>query len=241
MSWPVTTFYCTKCDFKQGDLVAWGAREYVLSHGIRIQVCSRLGWCEDCRGLAAVEDLSQESRRADLEEATRELIALQFRPVRRWWELQWFILAGLWRRKVETWNCCAGKVDDAKDALNLIASRKTPPRCLACGSNRVTAPLVTDTSEWRNTNQPKRTGFLHPGCGGEMWMIEDGFRIALKPSIRRYTPEGDSIEQEDVDGYGHPDASYYDDRAAENVRIRGTTIPPIAGPDLEAWIRERTD
>ncbi|MBI4190761.1 MAG: hypothetical protein HY525_09510 [Betaproteobacteria bacterium] len=33
MSWPVTTFYCTKCDFKRGDVRTWGAKEYVLTNG----------------------------------------------------------------------------------------------------------------------------------------------------------------------------------------------------------------
>lgn len=198
MSWPVTTYYCTKCDFKQGDLVTWGTKEYVLGNGVRIQAWPRLGWCEDCRELAAVEDLSVESHRADLDKAVNELIAPGFRPVRRWWELHWFILPGLWHRKFKDWNCCVSKIDDAMDTLRLIARRKTPPRCLACGSNHVTAPLVTDRSEWRDTSQPKKTGFVHPGCGGEMWMLMDGFRIALKPKIRRYSPEGDFIEEEYV-------------------------------------------
>jgi hypothetical protein len=42
---------------------------------------------------------------------------------------------------------------------------------------------------------PTPTGFVHPGCGGELLMAQGGLHIALKPSVRLYTPEGEFIEK----------------------------------------------
>lgn len=221
MSLPATTFFCTQCDFKQGDARIWGTKEYVLESGVRIPVNLLLGWCRDCNGLAAVESLSENDRSKVFVEAQEALAARGTRPVRRWWQSHRFVFRGLWRKRVNDWMYFASEVEDARDALRLIGKRKNPPRCLACGSRRVTAPFVADNTAWIDETKPKRTGFIHPGCDGEIWMVRDGLRIGLKPSVRRYTPEGDFIEKEYVEGYTWPRQSYFDRRAADNNRIRG--------------------
>lgn len=225
MSLPTTTFFCTTCSFRQGDARTWGGKEYVLGNGVRIPLDWRLGWCHDCNGLAAVEELSEEARGDELFEAQKTLASLGPPPVRRWWQLHRFLLRGWWHAKAENWMYYACQVEDAQDALRLVSERKTTPRCLACGSSRVIAPLVTDRSEWRDEAGRRRTGFVHPGCGGELMMVMDGMRIGLRPSIRRYTPEGEFIEKEFVKGYTSPRASYFEQRAAENNRIRGLREP----------------
>ena len=225
MSWPTTTFFCTQCDFKQGDARTWGTKEYVLDNGVRVPLDWRLGWCHDCKGLAAVEALSAEECRKALSEAQKTLSDMGPPPVRRWWQLHRFVFRGLWRKRVNDWMYSACQVEDARDALRLTEKRKNPPRCLACGGSRVIAPLVTDRSEWADSSKPKRTGFVHPGCGGEILMVMDGFRIGLRPSVRRYTPEGNFIGQEFVEGYSFPRGSYYDRCAWENIRIRGMAEP----------------
>lgn len=127
----------------------------------------RLGWCEECGGLAAVERFSEGEMPAAIHDAGQELPIL---PTRL-------------------------------------------PCCLTCGSKRVTAPLVTyrqkdgkttrtpavfsapTQEEEANRKKPKPTGFIHPGCGGELWMKLDGLHFALRPSIRSYTPNGEFIER----------------------------------------------
>lgn len=225
MSLPVTTFYCTGCDFQQGNAGTWGIREYVLPNGVRLPVDWRLGWCEDCAGLAAVEVLSEDGRQKDLKEAEAELAAHPPRPVRRWWQLHRFVLNSAWRNRIGEWGRARlrlqSKLDDAHDALDHIRRRSQARKCLACGSHRVHAPLVTNAEPWNDPEQPQRTGFVHPGCGGGLWMLEDGMRFALKPSVRRYSPEGDLIEKEFVDGYSIPDFGYLEDRDMENALARG--------------------
>lgn len=233
MSMPVTTSYCTGCDFQQGNAGTWGVREYVLPNGVRLPVDWRLGWCEDCAGLAAVEVLSEDDRLKDLKEAEAELAAHPPRPVRHWWHLYRYVLNSAWHNRIGEWERARlrlqSKLDDAHDALAHIRRRSQACKCLACGSHRVHAPLVTNAEPWNNPEQAQRTGFIHPGCGGELWMMEDGLRLALKPSVRRYSPEGDLIEKEFVDGYSIPDSGYFENRAMANTLARGTSAPEPRG------------
>ena len=241
MSWPVTTYYCTKCDFRQGDAGTWGTREYVLPDGIRIPVNSALGWCAQCNAITAVESLDIGRREAELREAERELEKQGGQPVRRWWQIHRFLVPMFWRRDLANWYFFAGMVEDARAALQLITMRKSPPKCLACGSDEITTPLISDTSEWTDVSQPTRTGFIHPDCGGELSMVMDGLRIGLKPSVRRYTPEGILIEQEYVPGYTSPRSEYFDDREANNARIRNMGIGKPKDVYIPDWLRENAD
>lgn len=229
MSLPAISYYCTKCDFQGSDLGTWGLKEYVLPNGVRLDVDWNLGWCEDCAGLAAVESLAPDARLKDLAEAEAELDALPSRPMRHWWQLHRFIFNNAWHKRAEAWARdrfrLQGKVDDAQDALEHLKGRKQPPRCLACGSHRVHAPLVTNPEPWNDSSRPHRTGFVHPGCGGELWRREGDIRFALKPSVSRYSPEGGFLEKEFIGGYTVPDSGYFESLEISNARARGRDIP----------------
>lgn len=224
MSLPVTTFYCTGCDFQQGNAGTWGIREYVLPNGVRLPVDWQLGWCEDCAGLASVEVLSEAGRQKDLKEAEAELAAHPPRPIRHWWQVHRYAFNSAWLHRIGEWERALLRLqckrDDARDALNLIRARSQPPKCLACGSHRVHAPLVTDEEPWQDHGQPHRTGFFHPGCGGELWMMEGGLRLALKPSVRRYSPDGSLLEKEFIEGYSTPSSSYFVNLELANALAR---------------------
>ena len=244
MSLPVTTFYCTQCDFRDGNADAWGLKEYVLPNRVRLPINRQRGWCDECRGLACVEVLSEDDRLKDLQEAERELAAYPERPVRSWWQLHWFILGGRWRRCVEAWEraqfdlLCS--LDDANDGLTHLRQRNNPPRCLACGSSQVRTPLVLNQGPWEDKERPKATGFIHPDCGGELWMIVDGLRVRLQPSVRRYTVEGEFIEKEFIESYTSVCHEFFRERAVSNARARGREIlTSIAKPGfIEALLQK---
>jgi hypothetical protein len=231
MSLPATNFYCTKCDFLQGDARTWGTKEYLLPNGVRLLVDWRLGWCEDCVGLAAVESLKIDNRRKKVEKAEQEFARHPPRPVRRWWHLHRFVQSRLWRLRVEDWEqqsfYLTSTLDDARDTLDLLGQRKNPPRCLTCGSTRVVEPLVQHREAWDDLSQTKATGFIHPGCGGELWMIDSGLRFIIWQMVRRYTAEGDFIAEEDISGYSKLQIDYYSERAILNTRARGKVIPEV--------------
>jgi hypothetical protein len=239
----VTTFYCTKCDFEQGDAGTLGSKEYLLPNGVRLPVDWQLGWCNDCGGLSAVEELSEEERRKSVEKAEQELAKHPPRPVRHWWQLHWFLLNVVWQQRLGEGERnhldLVAKLDVARDALSFLGQRKSPARCLACGSIHVVAPLVRNHEPWEDPERPKATGFTHPGCGGELWMREDGLRIGLRPSVRRYTPEGDFLDQEYLDGYTLPQSEFYLERNILNAKARGKTIPAaVTKPDFFEVLRE---
>lgn len=195
MSMPVTTFYCTNCDFRQGDAETWGSRVYVTSDNRTVQIPRRLGWCKDCGGLASVEIFSESEIRDEIRTIEMELQTLPSEPTRQ--PLDYLPFSG-WKNKVQQWHYkqdqLVGKLDEATTLLAIIKHRKSPPRCLECGGVRVVAPLVPDKSFW-DKQKPAATGFIHPDCGGELWADQDGMRISLRPSTRYYTGDGEFIER----------------------------------------------
>jgi len=187
MSWPVTIFTCTRCDFRQGDTHTWGIREYVLADGVRVSVPRRLGWCHSCQSIAAVEDLSGDEQREELEEIQVALVVLRF----------WKFRERKWLRR---------QLADALDTLDLLKERKSPARCLHCGS----ADIGSITT--------------HPGCGGVIQAGLSDLRIALRQIVTRYTRGGLQIECLYVQGYSAPSHEYFRKLARENARIRAARL-----------------
>lgn len=224
MSWPVTMYYCTACDFEQGDWVNWGTREYVLDSGVRIPVRTHLGWCTSCNGIVAIEDLSMAIRMQDYRDAQLEL-----RQFSRG-------IFGLFKHN----KSLEDDRDDAIDALEMLITRKNPPHCLRCLSTHVhelNSPYVDNEEPdspciFNAANQPvgesklkqkdKGEYWQHPGCEGHIKTkpAEGGLSIALRSSVKRYTPEGLFIDKAFVSGYSAPDGEYYDALSKSNRQCR---------------------
>lgn len=224
MSWPATTFKCNRCDFSQCDAVAWGTKEYLLPNGLRLPAPSQLGWCHDCKDLAAIESISVEDRLVEIQKIEKDLAECPAPRTPRWWHLGRYIFykGTLAFEKLEKrhhfW--LVVRLADARDLLILQQQRTSPPRCMECGSANVTAPVITNRARWEDRSQPKATGFQHPNCGGDILMIDDDLRIGLAPSVRRFTPEGDFIEKIALDGYSSPRDEFFEERDASNMRVR---------------------
>jgi hypothetical protein len=75
--------------------------------------------------------------------------------------------------------------------------RKGTERCLECGSSDVKAfdgdvnITLSDDSVFEGSN---KTGFIHPGCGGELVARGSGARFNIARETRIYTPHGDFVE-----------------------------------------------
>lgn len=237
MSLPVTMYCCTACDFEQGDAGTWGTREYVLGNCVRIPVNSVVGWCESCNGIAPIEDLSINRRIQEYREAQRKLKL----AIRRAKSSSLFDSSG---RDKSLIHSCEDSMDDAFDALEMLGNRKSPPHCLSCLSTQVHLPKIregvaevtssspyiysvgrrgADVSDCPKEGVPLKTILVHPRCGGEIIprvVDVEEIRIALKPFVLRYTPEGFFIEKVYVEGYSVPDDEYGDDLAKSNRRFR---------------------
>ncbi len=131
MSLPVTTFYCTKCDFESGNLGTWGIKEYVLNSGVRIDVPWVLGLCEECNSICAAEYLNKDFFKNEYARAKQEMHALPLRPVRYWWQLHRFLFNRRWQQQIKRWELDyvkqANNVADWQDLLRLLDNRKSAP------------------------------------------------------------------------------------------------------------------
>lgn len=227
MSLAVTTYYCTQCDFQSGDVRTWGTREYRLPNGVLLPVNKALGWCHDCADIAPIEDLSVEPWLDDLRRARNKVDESGERPPRGKWRLLRFVFPTRYHRIVEDWFSAQCSLDDALDGLELIRMQTRPPKCLTCGSERVHTPLVTNQEPWADDAEPRRTGFQHPECGGEIWMTDAGMRIGLRPTTNRYSPDGLLLETQEIGGYTLPPMEYFLNRDIQNARARGKDIPAV--------------
>lgn len=252
MSWPVTIYYCAVCDFRQGDAETWGRREYVLGSGVHIPVHWCVGWCESCNGIAAIEDLSHESRIQEYREAQQELHSFARRSLRQ-------RLFGLskWEKSLKLG--CEENMEDAIDALEMLVARNSPPRCLQCLSTQVHVPVkralspdeipgspcvysvkdrATEKPESDRKGKSEKNVLHHPGCGGEILarMDIDGLRLALRPSVTRFTPEGILIDKEYVRGYSAPNREYRDALSASNRQYRTLALDGAVNDEKAAGI-----
>lgn len=209
MSIEVLQIGCDKCSFRSSDLSTWGIWEYLLPNGLRIQAQSRMGWCHDCKNVAPVEYLAASLAQDEVNERKEYLSTLKADSVVQ--------------EEVEDWQFYANEFADAEDYLSLINNRTSPLKCFCCGSERVVAPLISNTCRVASDGVTVPTGFTHPDCGGQIKMAYDGFRIAMKPQAHRFTTEGLAIETEHVGGYSIPDYEYFEDRQLSNAKIRGFT------------------
>lgn len=237
MSWPVTTYCCTACNYEQGDGGTWGTREYVLGSGVRIPVRWRIGWCESCNGISAIENLSIQTRIHDYREAQQSL-KLEIKQS----SLSW--LFGLSKSEKSLRCMYEETMEDAIDALEMLSNRKNPPHCLRCLSMQVhvpqervsscddapDSPSVFSSGRAVNADAEVKTDkyvLLHPGCGGEILprpFDMDGMRFALRQSIQRFTPDGMFIEKEYVKGYSAPDNDYWEALSKSNRQIRDLSL-----------------
>jgi hypothetical protein len=224
MSLPSITYKCNRCDYSQCGAVAWGTEEYVLQNGLRLRAPSQLGWCHDCKDLAPIESISIEDRLADIQRIENDLAECVPPPILPWWRLDRFIFREgariIEEYRAQRQHSLTAALADAHDLLDLQQRRKTPARCMECGTTNVTAPFITNESPWEDRSQPRPTGFIHPDCGGEIVMVDDGLRIGLGQSVRRYTPDGDFIEKVKLDGYSSPKDEFYSERDASNTKAR---------------------
>ena len=76
--------------------------------------------------------------------------------------------------------------------LSFLAGRRSPPRCLQCGSTDAFpfAVIPDFTVYYGKTQGPVALGVKHPGCGGELAVMDDGTRFSYIPTLRLYDSEG---------------------------------------------------
>ena len=84
------------------------------------------------------------------------------------------------------------QVEEIQQRQSCLAGRLSPPRCLQCGSTDVLPFKVAPdfTVYYGKTQGPVALGVKHPGCGGELAVMDDGTRFSYTPTRRLYDSEG---------------------------------------------------
>lgn len=166
-------FSCSKCasTWPATDLAH---RYYLLPTGVLLDVESRYAWCMDCRRMREAEKLPDPGELAAI---------IRLRPTiskqSRWWP---FGRAD--REKCERERALAR--EKAQQMLNLVLPRKSPPRCLGCGSSQIVNPDKVNLT-------------LHPDCGGVIRRISSETFVSFASPIpfptRFYNAEGEFIRE----------------------------------------------
>lgn len=189
MSLPVEQIYCDRCDFRSGTMVTWGNYSYRLADGREFPLCRALGWCHACDNLVPVESFDgRESIEAEINKLECHLKAAEPAGLARW--LPW--KRNNARYEQEYWREELAEVLNRRDFLS---QRQSPPRCLKCAGTAV-SPLKYDTPA---AGMPAvRIDFVHPGCGGSLWIVSEGMRVAMRHrETLLFDGEGRPVGRED--------------------------------------------
>lgn len=204
MSMPFVALFCTECDFQSTTRVMWGARSY-LTGRTRVPIRRTLGWCFDCQTFCPIEMLADKKRIRSLkvEISEKEAVVLNAKldvMNNRSWLKRLLNMKIVLPDKIEQVarevNSLQRELTEEVSRVELLATRKSPPRCLECGSTE-TELVNADFNHFPSLDEPQESfsiGFHHPQCGGEILGEPSGMRVSVRLQHRGYNREGVFIQ-----------------------------------------------
>ncbi len=192
MSMPHLDFSCTACDYNSTSLSLHGRRYYQCNEQFFHAEC-QTGWCFACKSLAPIELMPDQQvlqqKQFEVAELRKETEKTDNQPKK---ELGWLQkLMGHKERNEKTSEKYDPFVKSRLEKLEeeiassivlfkLFKNRKSPIKCLACGSEK---HLYLNTNEWRRfykLEKPEPISFKHPFCGGELLARCSEVRFQMK-------------------------------------------------------------
>ena len=165
MSVPYDSLKCERCEASFSLNYVWGNFFYEMPNGTRFPLERNMAWCHSCAATSEVEDLEHSSNlQNQLGELAHELASL----TRGFGSF----MPAHRKRSQEL----AAKIENVRQHIDYLKKRTDPPRCLTCGS-----------PDWIDI---PRTGFSHPGCGGEFRHVHAEFFISETSQTYLYDPSG---------------------------------------------------
>ena len=199
MSMPATSITCDRCNFTTSNTVFWGIYYYQINDDSLIHIERGAGWCFDCQTFTSIEELNKEKAMAKLHRLKKELSEHQeqlskIESYKTGFITKLFTSGSKFADLKEKVNYLQTNVNEALLYVNLINSRKSPPRCLRCCRSNIT-PFVIPSVE--DGSGKHLSGFIHPNCGGNIIVENEGIRIAKKLRTRIYSMEGNFLKEEE--------------------------------------------
>ena len=186
MSIPWTDLDCDKCGFHGDDSVVLGNSRYV-DGDCEIRLRKTLGWCSNCKEFVPIEHFEDNEEVAA--EIEKILDGVKVRTKKR------LSISLFGNRRKERLNRLE-ELPGLIKRLVLIEKRKGREKCLHCGSVNVSR-FDGDYSQidpYRPDGKSVHTGYLHPGCGGEILATASPMRFFNTFEAKLYSINGDRIE-----------------------------------------------
>ena len=193
---PVNTYTCLGCGLKAME-PGFGLRFAYQVDGLSVPIKHSAGWCHECEGVAPIEVFDSPEELLTLEgklealRKERDAELTRIEQSRRWWQRRGQRTSALidldWQ--IERMEKQAMVI---QQRLSFLDGRRSPPRCLQCGSTDAFpfAVIPDFTVYYGKTQGPVALGVKHPGCGGELAVMDDGTRFSYIPTLRLYDSEG---------------------------------------------------
>jgi len=214
MSLPFLSFSCSNCEYHATDLVCSGQFSYEGPSGI-VSIKKGLGWCNYCSDIVSVEILPSVKRAEELKSDIADKMQ-RINQCRDRLEQSRSWIKKLFKSPVNLpseiqdlqWQCKYKSMEmrDEQQRIKLLESRKTPPRCLSCGTTDcLPLPEIPQLPEPQyplfsseTPGQAVKIGFKHPGCGGNLLVEWSDVWVNMKSKHRIYDIEGRFIRSEDT-------------------------------------------
>jgi hypothetical protein len=200
---PVRIIRCITCDFHATDFVVHGNLFYELSDGCRIMVCQRLGWCSRCGTIVGVENLIAHVTPSHFRAAEDMIFVLEREQAEAVKALESNLplseerIQQLTKYVAHLRSYCSQLHESHRHeerVKRFLDERTDLPRCLTCSSTEI---IYCNFRGGEKGTAPSRTGFFHPGCGGEFTVEYGGTKMFnTKRPIRVYDPTGRFVREE---------------------------------------------
>lgn len=179
MSIPHLYLKCELCDqeWALGSLV--GRSSYQLPDGSLAQLHKTLSWCNFCGCYSPVEKMdSKESLHSKL----GSLFVDSLEAEKSVNPLFLFAFKIFGKQASGRLKNIKNEVSEIHASLKLLSTRKSPPKCLNCGSTDISHKSAFESPEY------------HPNCGGEVARHEsDDLRIMYRLQHKIYDVEGNFL------------------------------------------------
>ncbi len=179
MSMASKVLCCDKCEASTNTFILHQNLRYSFKN-TDVQISRGLGYCHDCELIRVIEDFDnfdfdieqiQEYSQQAIKKA-RRFLWINFSP------------------KMSKWNAYpAEKLTSHAHFLAIALKRKGDERCLYCLSSNVTKFNGDMSLEYGMAGcyeGMKRTGFYHPGCGGEYIVSGSEMRFIISREPRYF-------------------------------------------------------
>lgn len=213
MSTPALLFSCTRCEFTGSNTSLRGDWSYE-SDGRLFPIDRELGWCDDCGGFSPVENIptpekieAQKMRRLKEEQELKEQIRAyrQLLPWHKRYSLTAVRLPDDLSSRKSVVDSGAREIKESIARLRFLDGRKSPARCLACGSTQIAPtqlPAVPFIDKRWDPHLPEPepipTGFQHPGCGGDITARYSTVWLSVRMYHNVFDTEGICLRETDI-------------------------------------------